>query len=184
MHGDDVSSLEHLIRLHPEIGTMGRVLVLSPENGGLSGLGGSEANMIRRIWDGAVVEGLGQAQWDLMEPCPQDTRWDMVVACNTFMCAVDPGRWLRNIAAVCDFIAIQDLSTSKRNGETHCDPKTGDVARYSISSHGIIGETDPGLTVFDFSTSGYRVIDAQSYGQWGKFVILLDLRVAPGGPGA
>jgi hypothetical protein len=166
---EDIPALEALIRLHPEIGEIKRALVLCPD--------GSEAEtqMAKRIWDGCYVEHLRENDWNFMEPCPRNARWDIAIACNTFMCATDPGLWLRNISAVVDFIAIQDLATSRREGSRYCGVSTRDVARYSVSCHGIIGETDPELEVFDLSTAGYRVVGAAPYTR-GKFVAILDLR--------
>ena len=98
--------------------------------------------------------------------------------CNTFMCSRDPLLWLQHISAAVTTLIIQDLAISSRTDGRDCSIETGDVARYSVTSHGIIGKTDPDLRVFDFSNCGFEVIDAERYDDEGalKFVVVLRLR--------
>jgi hypothetical protein len=94
------------------------------------------------------------------------------------MCSRDPALWLKNIASSFGRVLIQDLSIAKRCANRECGIDTGDVARYSVSSHGLIGVTDPDLVLFDLSKSGYKIIDFERYDGTGctNFVVLLNLR--------
>lgn len=169
MKGEDIENLESLLRRVPEFKPRS-VLVLSPTREK------QEESMVRRVFgDSTEVDSFEEVGWNLDLPIPTEKRWDMVVACNTFMCANDPSLWLSNISKVANFLAIQDLCVAKRMPDRHCAVHDRDVARYSVSSHGLLGETDPTLTVFDISKSGYRIVDAGGYGNL-KFVAVLDLR--------
>lgn len=100
---------------------------------------------------------------------------DLVVASNTFLCSSDPAGWLRRVFRSSPLLLMQDLAVCRRGrGGLHTDPPTGDVMRYSITSHGIIGESDPGAGPYDLSAGPGRILEATRYGTGCvKFVALL-----------
>jgi hypothetical protein len=137
-----------------------------------------EAAALSPAWPNAVIRYCYKSGWDLGGPMPPDMEaCDVGLICNTFMCSRDPMAWLRHISAVTPVLIVQDLAVSKRGRTRHCSIETGDVARYSVSSHGIIGQTDQELKVFDFSECGYDLLDAEGYedGEALKFVAVLAL---------
>lgn len=140
-----------------------------------------EQELIEELW-GATMRAVPRSEWDLDFPAPAYLRrFDMVLLCNTFLCSEDPAAWLARLAVVSDTVLIQDLACAPRGQGRITDRASGDVSRYSVSSHGIIGRTDPEANpVFDFSTSGAGVIAAVPYFHLGdgvgKFAVLLDLR--------
>lgn len=140
-----------------------------------------EERIMRERWPSVGIVTLSEADWDLRFISNRSfERPTIAVACNTFMCAADPQLWLHNMADCCDWLLIQDLADCKRESGRHLSPDTGDVMRYSVSSHGVIGRTDEGHTVFDISAAGYHVMDCVPYridgGAGLKFAVLLDLR--------
>lgn len=139
-----------------------------------------EEGLLRRMWPHVAISNLSESDWDLDGPHPMALMGiDLVVACNTFMCSRDPGRWLDNLAQTSRLVMIQDLAVAQRRQDRHLSLETGDVMRYSLTTHGIIGKTDEGHMVFDLSSSGYRVIDCDGYrvddGRGLKFAALIDL---------
>ena len=140
-----------------------------------------EVEIAREFWPHAEVRQLSEGQWDLYEegPLPLDRDWGILIMCNTFLCSRDPKLWLSNISRTHRYVLIQDLAEDERVGDRHLSPETGDFSRYSGSSHGVMGQTDPGHEVHDISTFGYRIIDCLSYGfdnnAGTKFVVILDL---------
>lgn len=168
MHERDWTAVETVMKRMTQ--PLSEVLVLSPDTGQ------REPDGVKRIWPACHVRTCDISQWDLREEpgvyVPRTC--GLAIACNTFMCSRDPALWLRNITQVVPQIIIQDLSVCKRTPSRHCGVDTGDVARYSVSSHGVIGQTDPDLEVFDLSTAGYSILDIEVYD--GKFAVLLDLR--------
>ncbi len=156
----------------------GRVLVFSPA-WDAGGLGVAEDLAIGRVWPDASVVGLDRGAWDLDGPRPAGVPdAGLGVICNTFMCSRDPALWLRHLSAAVPLLVVQDLAVCRRGpGGSHCATDSGDVARYSVSSHGITGATDPGLSVFDLSSAeGWSVRDARPYADGGalKLVAALD----------
>lgn len=161
-----------LLRRHPEIQPAS---VVSP-----SGEGG-ESDMVDQLYS-IPIHSVPYNKWDLNTPPPAGLRADLVIICNTMLCSPDPMLWLRHISQVAPLVLIQDLACGRRESTRITSPTTGDRQRYSVSSHGIIGKTDPDVNpVFDLSTCGADVIDAEGYyeigeGEFGRFVALLDLR--------
>lgn len=144
-----------------------------------------ESDLLRHPWPEVSIGSTevngsnARSDWDLNNP-PGKIKADLVMACNTFMCARDPARWLRNIAMAAPYLLVQDLCRARRNGHLQCSQETHDVARYSFSAQGMIGETDPDLQLFDFSTSGHEVLAVDFYGgNCVKFVALLRLAQNP-----
>jgi len=170
MRPEDIKAISKvLVRSKPAVR---RVMLLSGSD--------EEKELVWKLWPQALMTDMSEAEWNLYGTHP--AAWigiDLVMVCNTFMCSKDPGLWLDNIAQSSRYVLIQDLAIAKRRQDRHLAPETGDFARYSVSSHGIMGETDPGHLVYDLSTSGYRVIDCESYriddGVGLKFAALLDL---------
>lgn len=153
MRHEDLVAVRSVMRLllRPE-----RVVILSGSS--------EECELVRSCWPDTSVTVVNESAWNLDGPIPyQCPGFDLAIACNTFMCARDPGIWLDNIAQVCRYVLIQDQAAVQRRHDRHLSPETGDVARYSVSSHDVIGKTDDGYEVFDFSLSGYRVIDCERY---------------------
>jgi hypothetical protein len=134
-----------------------------------------DVDIIKLIWPTAITICANQISWDLMNANPNQYNGQLAMACNTFMSSTNPQRWLNNLSiSGFSYLMIQDLSSSRRNSALYMAPETGDVQRYSISSHGIIGATDPGYEVFDLSKCGYDIIDVISYNT--KFAALIDLK--------
>jgi hypothetical protein len=154
--------------------TVTGVTICSPSN--------EEFAIARAFWPAAEIRRFTQAEWNLDDigPLPPED-WGLLMACNTFMCSRDPMLWIENIRRTHRYLLIQDLSNAQRQPHRHLSPETGDVARYSVLSHGIVGKTDLGHNVYDISsTYGVRVLDCLGYdfdhGRGSKFVVLLDLR--------
>lgn len=169
MRDDDGQAIERLLRRNPRINPHS-VIALSGE--------GVESDICRELYS-VGTRDIGRDEWDLDDAPHQSHRAGLGIVCNTFLCSTDPMRWLRNIAMAVPYLVIQDLADARRGGSKHVDPGSGDYQRYSVSSHGVIGQTDPeAAPVFDLSTSGAIVMDCESYsdGSYVKFAALLDLR--------
>lgn len=144
-----------------------------------------ESSALQKAWPDAARTVCNIGHWNLNEPRPSTgPGGDLGVICNTFMMARDPTKWLQHISEAVPLLLVQDLAVARRIPGRYCGDD-GDCARYSVSSHGVIGKTDPEYQVFDFSTSGYEVLDCEAYGQdlvyeggetGLKFVVLLRLR--------
>lgn len=134
-----------------------------------------EAAITSDLW-GVKVRRVPQAEWNLDDPPHEGLRGDLVLVCNTMLCSTDPALWLANIAIAAPLVLIQDLAVARREPGRHCAVASGDVARYSISTHGVKGETDPDLKVFDLGT--YDVLDVERYEDRGalKFAAIIRLR--------
>lgn len=177
-HADLMAVRRAMVGLRDAGHVVSSVLLFSPyydlETGGLP-----EHENVSVVWPDARIHGLEKGQWDLDGPMPPGTpTGDVGIICNTFMCSSDPALWLRHLADAVPVLVMQDLASCKREDGRSCSIKTGDVARYSISSHGIIGRTDPGLTVFDLAASGYELMHVEGYADIGssKFVAVMRLR--------
>jgi hypothetical protein len=166
----DVDVLEETLR---GITAPMSVLILSPA-WDAGGLGLSERAVVGRVWPEATVIEVDKGRWDLDGPRPSDVPHVPIgIICNTFMCSHDPAGWLDRLLDAVDLLVVQDLAVCRRGpGGTHCAVETGDVSRYSVSSHGIVGETDPDRRTFDFSSCGHRVLDAHGYDDRGSLKFL------------
>ncbi len=155
MNADDVTEISHVIgKLDIEPRS---ICLLTPNS--------LEEEAVRARWPRASYVTCERGGWDLDSDRDPGFSVDLVVACNTFLCSSDPAAWLRRIFAVSPLLLLQDLSVARRGIGRHIDPASGDVMRYSISSHGIIGLSDPGSPVFDLSTYGScDVISVRTYG--------------------
>jgi hypothetical protein len=113
--------------------------------------------------------------WDLDRDDPAGPAADLVVVCNTMLCSRDPASWLRRLFRASPLVLIQDLAVCHRGRDgLHVDPPTGDVMRYSVSSHGVVGESDPDRGPYDLSIGPGRILDVEAYGTGClKFVALL-----------
>lgn len=171
MRRADVEALRWVL---PRLDEPASVLVFSPAWDAQAD-GTSEAAVISDVWPRAQVVNCDRGRWDLDRPKPDGVpRCDVGIVCNTFMCSRDPGLWLRNISEAVSTLVIQDLAVCQRTPTAHCSVETGDVARYSVSSCGIIGETDSDREVFDFSKCAFDLLDADEYVDEGtKFVAVL-----------
>lgn len=169
---EDIPALERLIQKNiPLLGDVRQALVLSPC--------GQEQAMLSRLFPGAQVSTRSREQWDLMQESTEDVRWDLAVACNTFMYSTDPSRWLENLATWCRYLAIQDNARSRRMPDRYCGwgpGGDGDCSRFSVSTHGVLGMTDPGLSVYDFSRCAHPVVDGAPYLGGMKFAVILKLQ--------
>lgn len=175
----DVDAVEWALACLRDAGVMPRsVLVLSPA-WDAHGTGVSESVAIERVWPGVRTIEADRGRWDLDGAMPDDgLRADVGVICNTFMCSRDPAAWLEHLSAAVPILVMQDLASSRRASDgSHCAVETGDVARYSASSHGVVGESDPGRNVFDVSTCGRSVIDARGYLDDGAMKVVAVLRI-------
>lgn len=174
MRRSDVSAVRRALGRLP---TPRSVLVFSPAWDAEAD-GTSERAALDDAWPSAVVHECERGRWDLDGPMPADVpRCDVGIICNTFMCSRDPALWLRHISAAVPLLVVQDLAVSRRTPDRYLSVETGDVARYSVSTHGIVGRTDPGSEVFDLGSCGYRVLDAEAYGEGDdlSFVALMRL---------
>lgn len=171
-----LTDVQAIIRTFRRLPVPGSVLVFSPA-WDANADGCSEKSALEAVWPGATISECDKGRWNLDNQRPLDIpTCEVGLICNTFMCSHDPGLWLRHISSAVDVLIVQDLAACSRGTVRKCSVETGDVARYSVSSHGIIGETDFDLSVFDFSTCGRELIDVERYEDDGlKFVVALRL---------
>ena len=127
--------------------------------------------MAYAAWPNADHVTVMRDQWDFSSDLvlSNPPQGDLGIICNTFMYSSDPEWWLKQISRSVPILLIQDLAVAFRGKETFCGngpEDDGDCARYSISSYGVLGMTDPGLSVFDFSTCGYEILACAPYGYY------------------
>lgn len=105
---------------------------------------------------------LSRTSWDLSRPYPVKggSRIGLLVAMNVFSSSSDPKLWLQNIGRKCDKLLIQDGIRAWRKQASETDPDTGDVMRYSWSSH---GEKARAAVSFDMSFLDSFVDDVVFY---------------------
>lgn len=175
MTSDDLHALTEILTRHPELSDFE---FIGPSAGEW------EVALIKNIYDKNLYP-VPQSDWNLLEEPHARIKPAVFMLCNTFMYSTDPELWLKNLGKVARYLIIQDLCTATRLTGRITAPfhlgGDGDVQRYSVSSHGVIGRTDPDVRpVFDFSTCGAKVVDCLPYrqredGSYGNFVVILDL---------
>lgn len=95
---------------------------------------GRESRTLKQFFPGSQIEDMTSNQWNLDEACPSTS--DMVLACNVFMCARDPKRWIENACRKTRFFVMLDNCVSHRgNVEGETSPSTGDFMRYTMPPH-------------------------------------------------
>ncbi len=177
MTDEDIGAVRALLQRN---GWLRPTHVLSPSGNG------AETDLVSALY-GVVPSCPTWAMWDMLDPPPAWCRGDLGLVCNAFMCSTDPVRWLWNLSRAVPLLVVQDLSDASRAPGRWTAPWRGDVARFSVSSHGVVGATDPdAMPVLDLSdpvaTGGAVVLDCEPYMPTGRprsfvrFAALLDLR--------
>lgn len=180
MKAADLKAVERALVRMRSSGVDARTVTVFSPYADLAGDGTmTERTAVESVWPRASIQELDRCQWDLDLPAPSEVRQaDIGIICNTFMCSSNPTLWFRHLSERVTLLVVQDQAVAMRENGRHCSVETGDVMRYSVSSHGILGQTDPGLEVFDLSAAGYELLAAESYEDDGslKFVAVLRLR--------
>lgn len=75
---------------------------------------------------------------------------DMVVSCNIFMASPDPLKWLIHCGKTAPYLVLQDMVRAWRAGNDECGVDTGDITRYTFTSHGELARPEAN-SIYDMS---------------------------------
>lgn len=101
------------------------IAILSPSH--------QEIQLLKELFPEARVTELQQEDWDLNDPGKCD--FDLILACNVFMCASQPRVWFENILNRCKYFWIQDNIRAWRTEDRELGGRSGrdnDVMRFSM----------------------------------------------------
>lgn len=151
MHDNDIGELEELLRVESTGSLKGcrSFLFCSPDS--------REIATVKKFFHPLDVTSFDLHDWDLDQPCPG--QYDVIVACNVFMCAKDPDLWFSNVFSGCKFAIVIDNCIGYRGGtEGETSPSTGDVMRYTTRER---EAKLPGA--YDLKKLSDRIIYGKSY---------------------
>lgn len=153
-----------------------RVLLMSPDP--------QQTALFRQVLPDASI-----TEWHIqhynIDSGPPPQPFDLAFAANTFMCAVDPEVWLRNVLGNCAELWLQEPVRAWRDGHRETSPETGDHSRFTFPSRGELSripgfdlENSPSAEILDvefYSDDGANT--GEDYKDCRKFVVRLAPRV-------
>lgn len=94
-----------------------------------------ETNLIEGLFPGVTIYSFNKESWNIEERKHQ-SKFDIVIAANVFMCIKEVKAAIDNILASAKFAVIQDIVRGWRNGDSELSVETGDIMRYSFPQAG------------------------------------------------
>lgn len=126
MRAEDIAAMElHFTKWAEELKDVKNIGLLSPSH--------QEVDLLKRLFPDAWQTVLSQRAWNLNNPGTEN--FDLIVACNVFLCADDPDLWFRNVLDRCRRFWIQDNIRAWRRDECELGGRSGDdndIMRYSM----------------------------------------------------
>lgn len=90
-----------------------------------------QKELLHDIFPDATISTLDRGEWNLESPSP--IKSDLLIACNVFMNATNPLKWLQMSLKGTRYLVVLDMVVSHRGGaEGETSPSTGDVMRYTM----------------------------------------------------
>ncbi len=117
-----------------------------------------QLSLLRDIFPDALISTLDRGEWNLETPCP--IKSDLLLACNVFMGARNPSKWLQMALKNTRALVVLDTVVSHRGGsEGETSPSTGDHMRYTMPP--FFEAKLPGA--FDLNKFKKKIVEIESY---------------------
>lgn len=123
MKEDDLKAVTDCLDLwKDDLGKVEKICLLSPSQ--------EERVLVRALFTKASIKEIGITTCDLNSEKSLGEKFDLVIACNVFMCSQDVKSWIACIMSSARVLVIQDLIRAWRNNREELSAETGDINRF------------------------------------------------------